>query len=213
MEINPVLLGSYVSIVRDVVVTIAAVITATIAIKGLRAWKRDLVGKESYEAAKSLVYQSHVAARANSKVRYPIREHERMVFTKEHIENTTEAERWRMSEAAAYRNRIKEYSEGYLGFYDALLSFRVIAGSQVYQAFLPFQKALERPLDEVNSYLGLLDDNSIAITADSEEVVRLRGFVNSYDGELDKHTLSVGEAREQGELFLLPYLHRKSISK
>lgn len=212
MEINPALIATYVSIGRDVVVTVAAVVTAIIAIYGLRVWKRDLVGKESYEAAKALVYQSHAASRAIDKMRYPIREHERMVFTKDEIEHTTEGERWRTSEAAAYRNRIKEYSDGYLGFFDALLNFRVIAGSQVYFAFLPFQKALEKPLDEVNNYLALLDEHSIPITADSEEVALLRGFIHSFDKELDEHSLSVGEAREQGELFLLPYLHRKSIS-
>lgn len=212
MEVTPLLVGTYVTIARDIVVTIAAVITASVAVYGLRVWKRDLVGKESYEAAKLLVYQSHAASRAIDKMRYPIREHERMMFTKEEIENTTEGERWRTSEAAAYRNRIKEYSDGYLGFYEALLSFRVIAGSQVYRAFLPFQRALEKPLDQANRYLGLLDDLSVAITAESPDVKLLRGFVHDFDDDVDAYSLSIGEAREQGELFLLPYLHRKSIS-
>lgn len=213
MEINPVLLGAYVSIARDVVVTGVAIITASVAIYGLRVWKRDLVGKESYEAAKALVYHSHALARASSKMRYPIREHERTVFSKEYIDNTTEGERWRTSEAAALRTRLKEYSDVYLGFYEALLSFRVIAGSQVYIAFQPFQNTLEKSLDRLYVYLELLDDFSVAIIASSPDVKLLGGFIQEYDGELDKLGLDVENAREQGELFLLPYLHRKSITK
>lgn len=213
MELNPTLVGAYVSIARDVVVTIAAVITASIAIYGLRVWKRDLVGKESYEAAKALVYHSHALARASSKMRYPIRDHERTVFSKEEIENTTEGERWRMSEAAAFRNRLKEYSDVYLAFYEALMNFRVIAGSQVYRAFQPFQEALRDPLDKLYIYLGLLDDHTVGIVADSPDVKLLSGFIMRFDGEVDQFLISISDSRELGELFLLPYLHRKSISK
>ena len=213
MEFNPTVVGAYVSIARDVVVTVAAVITASIAIYGLRVWKRDLVGKESYEAAKALVYHSHALARASSKMRYPIRTHERTVFSKEAIENTTVGERWRMSEADAFRNRLKEYSDVYLGFYEALMNFRVIAGSQVYRAFQPFQKALENPLDKLYVYLRLLDDQTVAIVADSPDVKLLSGVIQKFDGEVDQFVISIADAREQGELFLLPYLHRKSISK
>lgn len=212
MEINPTLLSTYVSIARDLVVTVAAVITACIAIYGLRVWKRDLVGKESYEAAKALVYQSHAVSRASDKMRFPIREHERVVFTKEEIENTTEGERWRISEAAAFRNRINEYSESFAEFYKALLSFRVISGSKVYYAFLPFHRALEKPLDQVNLYIALLDDLSFPISVDSIEAASLRGFIYSFGEDMDDYSLAVAEGREKGELFLLPHLHRKSIS-
>ncbi|KTC41853.1 hypothetical protein AO260_29435 [Pseudomonas sp. ABAC21] len=212
MEINLVSLGGYITIAKDLIVAVVAVVTGAVALNGLRVWKRDLVGKESYEAAKALLYQSHAAARASDKMRYPIREHERTVFSKEQIDNMTEGERWRISEANAYRNRIKEYSEGYAGFYEALLNFRVIAGSRVFFAFLPFQRALERPLDAVNFYLAYLDDFSVAITVESPDTLLLREFIYKFDEDLDHHSLSIGEAREKGELFLLPYLHRKSIS-
>ncbi|MBC3258046.1 hypothetical protein HU733_21325 [Pseudomonas paralactis] len=213
MEINPVLVGAYVTIARDVVVTIAAVITASIALYGLKIWKRDLVGKESYEAAKALVYQSHALSRASSKMRCPIYQHERKVFSKKDIENTTEGERWRISEAAAFRVRLKEYSDANLEFYEALLNFRVIAGSQVYLAFQPFQRALGEPMDKLYAYLNLLDDYAVSIVADSPDVKLLSGFIQKFDGEIDPLELAVREAREQGELFLLPYLHRKSIRK
>ncbi|XMB47217.1 hypothetical protein QQ999_14965 [Pseudomonas fluorescens] len=213
MEINPILLGTYVSIARDMVVTVAAVVTASIAIYGLRIWKRDLVGKESYEAAKALVFHSHALSRASHKLRYPIMAHERTVFSKEHIENTTEGERWRASEAAAFRTRLKEYSGVYLGFYEALMNFRVIKGSQVYVAFQPFQEALREPLDKLYAYLRLLDDYSVGIVADSPDVKLLSRFIQEFEGDIDQFVLAIGDAREKGELFLLPYLHRKSISK
>lgn len=211
MEINLVLLAPYVSLARDVVVTLAAVITALIAIYGLRVWKRDLVGKESYEAAKTLVYQSHVAARESYRVRLPIRESERVVFTKEESENMTEGERWRISEATAFRNRLKVYDENCAGYFEALLRFRVIAGSKVFRAFSAFQEALDRPVYDINLYLGLLDDFSVSLTVESDDVVLLRGYVQAIDKESTDRLLSVGDAREQGELFLLSYLHRKSI--
>ncbi|WP_455911413.1 hypothetical protein [Pseudomonas putida] len=213
MEINPVLVGAYVSIARDIVVTVAAVITASIAIYGLRVWKRDLVGKESYEAAKALVYHSHAVTRAIHKLRAPIMDHERMVFSKEHIEHTTEGERWRLSEAAAYRVRLKEYYDSYLSFNEALLNLRVIAGSQVFRAFAPFKETLQNVLDRLYLYLTLLDDFSVSITPQSDDVRLLSKFMLSYDGGVDGLGQAVADTREQGETFLLPYLHRKSISK
>lgn len=212
MEINPVLLGTYISIAKDVFVTAAAIVTAFVAIYSLRVWKRDLVGKESYEVAKALVYQSHAVARASGIVRFPIRDHERLVFTKEQVENTTEGERWRISEAAAYRKRLEEYWEEVVKFSEALLSFRVIAGSQVFFEFLPFQKALEKPMDAINSYIGLLEDHSIQVTANSDSAVALREKIFSCDDHLGSNDSEIADAREKGESFLLPYLHRKSIS-
>lgn len=213
MGIDPVLLGMYVSIARDIIVAAVAVITASIAIYGLRVWKRDLVGKESYEAAKKLVYHSHALATESYRLRCPIRDHERKVFTKEYIENTTEGERWRVSEAAAFRARLKEYSDVYQGFSEALLNFRVIAGSQVYGAFQPFKRELGKALDELYAYLRLLDDFAVPIVRDSADVKLLSGFVQTFEGGLDSLAVSVGDAREEGEVFLLPYLHRKSISR
>jgi len=212
MEINPVLLGTYVTIARDLVVTVAAIITAGIAIYGLRFWKRDLVGKESYEAAKALVYQSHAVARASNIVRFPIRDYERLVFTKEQVENTTEGERWRISEAAAYRKRLEEYSEECVKFSEALLNFRVIAGSQVFFAFLPFQKSLEKPMDAIYAYIGLLEDHSMHVIANSDSAVALRDMIFSCDDHLGPNESEIADSREKGERFLLPYLHRKSIS-
>lgn len=211
MGVEPVLLGAYISMVRDVVVTVAAVVTACVAIHGLRVWKRDLVGKEFYEVAKALVYQSHAVSRASEKVRFPIAEYERMAFTKEQDIHMTEGEKWRVSEAAAYRKRLKEYSESYSEFYEALLKVRVVAGSNVYVAFRSFQGALTRPLIEVNNYLALLDDFSVSICEDSSVVHELRGFILIEGDGLDDFTIAIGEAREEGESFLLPYLHRKSI--
>lgn len=213
MEINPVLVGTYVTIARDVVVTIAAVITASIAIYGLRIWKRDLVGKESYEAAKTLVFHSHATVRALLKLRLPIGDHERMMLTKEQIEHTTESERWRLTEAAAYRVKLKDFMEVYSGFREALLNMRVIAGSQVFLAFQPFQKAIRSNLDKLYAYLVLLEDFSVSYIGEPDDVKVTSKFVCSFDGSVDELQLSVEDTRESGEIFLLPYLHRKSISK
>lgn len=134
---------TYIPLIADLVSALASIITACIAIYGVRIWKQELVGRETYEAVKSLVHQSHVAFRASNRLRSPTWDHERTTFTQEVIEHTTQNERWALSEAAIYRKRIEDYSSTLDRLSESLLQARVLIGSKVYESYLPFQKIYE----------------------------------------------------------------------
>jgi hypothetical protein len=212
MEVNLGSLAVLAPIVKDAVIAVAAMVTAGVAVYGVRVWKRDLVGKELYEVTKSLVYQSHTATRACSKLLFPMSASEARVFTSEEVEHTTVGERWRLSESHAYRARLIAYSECLEKFSDSLLKARVVMGAKVYSAFLPFQRALRQPIDTINFYLSQLQDPSSCLLPDSEDTALLQGFIYKEAGDGGSKMMeAIADAREESEKFLLPYLHRKSI--
>ena len=93
----------WISIGKDLAVAAAAVVTVGLGIYGVRTWKRDLVGKEVYSAARALVKESHLAAKAARKLRAPICYEERKEFSADEIKNLTSSERWRISEVSVNR--------------------------------------------------------------------------------------------------------------
>lgn len=212
MEINLVSLAVLAPVVKDGVIAAAAIVTACIAIYGVRVWKRDLVGKELYEVTKYLVYQSHIASRASNRLLLPISASEGKIFTADEVKHTTAGERWRLSESHAYRTRLVTYSKSLEDFSEALLKARVVMGSKVYKAFIPFQQSLGLPINEVDKYLSQLQDPFSYLLPDSIETANLQRFIYKESGdEGDKMIRVIADAREGAEKFLLPYLHRKSI--
>jgi len=213
MEFTIEELKLYIPLIKDLAIAIAAVITSSVAVYGVRLWKRELVGKKIYEVAKNLVHQSHVMNRASCCLRYPVWENEKRSFTHEEIKHTTKNERWMLAESEAYKKRIEVYSNSLSEFSESLLQARILIGSKTYESFLPFQKALRDPIDLVNEYLTLIYDQTAKPypAPDSDKVLELQSLLYSSDNLDDELTQRIADTREDGERFLLPYLHRRSI--
>lgn len=113
----------WVGLIKDALLAIAALVTMFLGVYGVRAWKRDLVGKEIYLAAKTLVKESHLICKAARNLRAPIQTYERKSFTEEDIQNTTKNERWRLSESDAYRVRVEAFAKE-IERYDVAVNFR-----------------------------------------------------------------------------------------
>ncbi len=207
----PTEIKEWIALIKDSLLAIAALVTMILSAYGVRVWKRDLVGKEVYSAAKVLVKESHLICTAARKLREPIQSYERRSFTEEEIQNTTKNERWSLSEAAAYRSRVKSFAKKVERYDAAKLELRVLVGSKIYEGFLPFGALLTEAVNRVNDYLDLLQDYSKAILPDSKEVLTAQEALypsSNLDDELSQRT---ADAREAGEMSLLAYLHRKSI--
>jgi len=210
MAFDAAALAVYVSVVKDGVIALAAVVTAGIALYGLRVWKRDLVGKEVYEVMKELVYQSHSVSKAARSSIYPLAASEARVFTDQERIHTTEIERIFLSESDAYLARLETYVKSFQDFRDALLRARVLLGSKVLNAYNPYEKTLIKPVQLINEYLAVINNRTDTPHPEAEEVIRLRSLFASFDGE-NEIIDSIHEAREAAEKFSLPYLHRKTI--
>lgn len=204
-------LKEWIGLIKDVLLAVAALVTMFLGIYGVRTWKRDLVGKEVYLAAKALVKESHLVCRAARKMREPIQTYERKSYTEEDIQNTTKNERWRMSEVDAYRVRVETFAKEIERYNTAKLELRVLVGSKIHDGFLPFGALLTEAINRVNDYLDVIQDYSQPLSPESKEVLAAQEVLYpswNLDDELSQKT---GDAREAGELSLLAYLHRKSI--
>ncbi|WP_035628828.1 hypothetical protein, partial [Hydrogenovibrio marinus] len=162
----------WLALIKDFFLALAALSTIVISIYGIRTWKRDLVGKEVYSAAKELVKESHLICRAAQKIREPVQTYERRFFTENDIQNTTREERWKISEIDAYKARVKLFSKEIAKYEAAKLDLRILVGSKIYQDFLPLGALLTETVNRVNSYLDVIESDSINNIQQSEEVVR-----------------------------------------
>jgi hypothetical protein len=207
----PAELKEWVTLTKDALLGVAALVTAFIAIYGVRMWKRELAGKEIYIAAKALVKESHLLSRAAHKARKPIEAYERKVFFPEEVKNTTEDERWYLSEADAYKKRIGNLSVAIDSYQSALLELRVLVGSKVYLGFLPFGKLVTEVIHRIGNYIAVVQDYTQIVLPDSPVVQEAQRELYPSGNLDDELSQKIDDAREEGEKSLLAFLHRTSI--
>lgn len=207
----PAELKEWIPLIKDALLAIAALVTTAIAIYGARMWKRELAGKEIYAATKNLVKESHLLSKALRKARTPIEDYERKTFSAEEIKNTTKNERWRLSEADAYKKRIDELSVAIDSYQSALLDVRVLVGSKVYLGFLPFGKLVSEVINRIGNYISVVQDYSQNALPDSPEVQEAQQELYPSDNIDDELSQKIADTREEGEKCLLAFLHRTTI--
>lgn len=207
----PLELKEWVTLIKDGLLGVAALVTTIIAIYGARVWKRELAGKEIYAATKNLVKESHLLSKATTKARQPIQDYERKAFSDEELKHTTKNERWRLSEADAYRKRIDDLSVAIDRYQSALLEVRVLVGSKVYLGFLPFGRLVTEVIHRIGNYIAVIQDYSQTVSPDSPDVLEAQQELYPSENLDDELTQEIGDAREEGEKCLLSFLHRTSI--
>jgi hypothetical protein len=208
----PVELEKWASLIKDALLSLGAIVTMCVALYGLRMWKRELAGKEVFAAAKILVRESHLLTKSAQKARSPVWNLERRSFSEAEVQNTTKNERWRLSEAEAFKKNIDELSAANDSYRSALLDARVLLGSRVYGAFLPFDKSIGEVINRIGNYIRLLQNHSLIVLPDSLEVVELQSKLYPSEHLDDDLSQLLSNCREQGEVTLLGFLHRKEIS-
>lgn len=203
-----------VSLVKDIIVGVAALFTIALGMYGLHQWRREHQGKEAFSLVRNLVKESHKMVRACTMLRQPIFDSERKIFRKEELDNFTQSERWKISEKEAYDKRFNKFIEAHDSYKESALEARAALGSHIYAAFLDFGKRITENVNAVNKYLDRVLDESFVYSSSSEEELQQirREFLiqarTDADDELNTRTM---DAREAGELALLKYLGRKSI--
>lgn len=207
----PAELKEWIPLIKDALLGVAALVTTVIAIYGARMWKRELAGKEIYAATKSLVKESHLLSKAANRARGPIQDYERKVFSAEEVKNTTKNERWRLSEAEAYKKRIDEFSVAIDRYQSALLDVRVLVGSKVYLGFLPFGQLITEVVHRIGNYITVIQDYSQTALPDSPEVQEVQQELYPSEDIDDELSQKIADTREEGEKCLLAFLHRTSI--
>jgi hypothetical protein len=204
-------LKEWVSLLKDSLLAIAALVTIFSAVYGVKLWKRELVGKEIYSAARALVRESHLVSRSVRKLREPIRKSEQTLFTPEEAENMAENERWRITAARAYRRRLDAFAADLERYEMAKLDLRVLVGSSIYEGFLPLGPLLLEAVESVKQYLDVIESPDSELTQQSPAVLKAQQALLPAGTTHDRLQVEIENAREHGETTLLEYLHRKSI--
>ena len=207
----PAELKEWITLIKDGLLGVAALVTTVIAIYGARVWKRELAGKEIYAATKTLVKESHLLSKATNRARRPIQDYERKVFSTEEVKHTTENERWRLSEADAYKKRMDDLSLAIERYQSALLEVRVLVGSKVYLGFLPFGELIAETVHRIGNYIAVVQDYTQVVLPDSPEVQEVQRVLYPSDNIDDELSQKIADAREEGEKCLLAFLHRTNI--
>lgn len=207
----PVEIKEWIPLIKDSLLAIAALVTTIIAIYGVRTWKRELSGKEIYDATKNLVKESHLLSMSLHRARRPIDDHEHRAFSNDEIKCMTKNERWRLSEAGAYKKRIDELSVAIDKYQSALLDARVLIGSKVYLGFLPFGKLVTEVIYRIGNYISVLQDCTTSVLPSSPEVRDVQRKLYPSENSDDEFSQEIANAREEGERCLLAFLHRTSI--
>lgn len=207
----PAELKEWISLIKDTLLGVAALVTTVIAIYGVRMWKYELAGKEIYATAKILLRESHLLSKAANTARSPIQDYEFKAFSEDEIKNTTKNERWRLSEAEAYKKRLDEFSVAIDRYQSALLDVRVLVGSKVYLGFLPFGSVITQAVRRIGNYIAMIQDYSLPVFPDSIELLHAQQELYPSENMDDKLSQMIADTREEGEKCLLAFLHRTSI--
>jgi hypothetical protein len=157
------------------------------------------------------VRESHLLSKAANRARNPIHDYERKAFSEEEVKNTTKNERWRLSEAEAYKKRLDELSVAIDRYQSALLDARVLVGSKVYLGFLPFGQLVTEVIHKIGNYIAVIQDYSQTVFPDSPEVLEVQQELYPSENMDDELSQKIADAREEGEKCLLAFLHRTSI--
>ncbi|MGE6361971.1 hypothetical protein Q6344_14060 [Psychrobacter cibarius] len=202
---------AWITLFKEVLLGLAALFAISIGVYGIRAWKRDLVGKEVYIATKKLVRESHLLSKSAISLRNPIYISEKLHFTQEDILHSTEIERWSKSESKAYNIRIDKFVDAKESYSSAKLDLRVLVGSKVYEGFLPFDHLIGESLNRVLAYLELIHDERYVASPESLAIINAQKIMYPSKDLDDELTRRLQDAREEAEKSLLNYLHRNGI--
>lgn len=199
------------AIAKDIVVVVGAITTMGLGLYGLKVWKRDLVGKETYAVIRDVIKHLHKVSKAASRARGKVHHYEHVEMAPAEAKHFTANEQWRLAEAAVYRRRLDELGLSLTALDDARLEARILLGSSVYAATLVFQATISEAINRVNDYLDLLDDQHLVLTEDSPAIESAQQAMYPADDLEDELTQKIGDAQESAELALLRYLHRRDI--
>jgi hypothetical protein len=206
-------LKEWVTLIKDILLGTGALTTICLSVYGVRVWKRDLVGKESYASVRELIKHLHMVSRVAHKMRGPAYEHEKRSLSEDEQKFFTQGEQWRMLEAEVYRKRIDDLDKEIQEFDAAQLEVRVLLGSHTQKDLLPFRQKIRECIERVNDYLDLLQDQTRGFTEDSPAIQIAQEAMYPAQDLDDPLSLKVANTREAAEISLLKYIHRKRIQK
>lgn len=204
--------AQYTSIAKDTVLTLAAVVGAYVALRGLSTWNRQLRGGVEYDLTRRLLKCTYRLREAIKGVRNPVMWANEMPIPPEAEASKMSKDQLRhYGRATAYQKRWDKVTEVRTDLQTEILEAEAIWGRIVYEKFDPVFKLQQELFSSVHAYVSACDpDESEHSRAVYQEIMQKnrRILYESSSETPDEYTQDVTRAIEAIEIFLKPHLRK-----
>lgn len=206
-------LAQYISISKDIVLTVAAIVGAYVAIRGLSTWNRQLKGGVEYDLTRRILKCTYKLREAIKGVRNPI-------IMRDEMPTPPEAEASKMSFEQlrhyglihAYQKRWDKVTEAQNDLHTEILEAETIWGRIVYEKFEPLFKLQQELLSVVHAYLRSGNPNELEQSRAAYEKIMQKQRDILYDNlspeDLDIYMQDITHIIKEIETFLKPHLRK-----
>jgi hypothetical protein len=203
---------SYISIIKDIITAIVALIAGAVAIYGVIAWKKQLKGKTEYELARRVLRAIYKVRDSIRIVRSPIQtggEMEEAVKASGISYDPNDRNIHAQTQRAVYQLRWKQLSEARSDLQLELLEAEVSWGEEIKEKLKPLNDCIGKLFATVHLYLDELERPSRrtdeVAEKNREESFRILYWASD-NPEEDSFSGRVKNSVEQIETFLKPHL-------
>jgi hypothetical protein len=205
-------LTNYASIVNNSVLTIAAVVGAYVALRGLSTWNRQLKGGVEYDLTRRILKCTYRLREAIKGVRNPLMWGNEMPTPPEIEASKMSKEQLRhYGLANAYQKRWDKVTNIRIDLQTEMLEAEAIWGRVVFEKFEPVFKLQQELLSSVHAYISTCNPNESeqSRTAYQKIMQEQRDILYDLSSESpDEFTQDVTRAIETIESFLKPHLRK-----
>ncbi len=197
----------YVSLVKDIVTGLAALIAAVVAIVGLQAWRKQLKGKTEYELAQRLLKSLYEVREAISLVRHPMisESEQRQAFKTVNLESNLFDPISPLADQIVYEARWMKLNEAIAKLDANILEAEVLWGQEVKEQLKPLRNCIW--MLSLNTRRRLNKSRNIH-TYDEKINKEIEDTMDAYSIDSEDNTFSESllKAIHQVENFIKPHL-------
>lgn len=173
-------------IVKDGVLTCAAILAGYVGLQGLGTWRRQLKGNTEYELAKLLLKTVYELREAIVSVRYPFMSYsQEPEMPEEKLKDLSEQEKKWHTMAQAYQKRWEPVPKAKTNLDATLLEVEVVWGRRIVEKVLPLNGLLGELLGAIGDHLDAQNPNVHYERPGSEELKKRREIMYAR-GDSDK---------------------------
>ena len=195
-------------IMSDIIISLAAITTATIAWKGLRSWKNELRGRADFELAQKLLMATFQLRDSIESCRSPWISAGELPDNYNRHPRNKDPEQEGQAMAYIYGNRWEKVSKPIQEFKAARIEAEVLWGSNT-------SKKIDALLDcvlELRAAIDMFIHNEFSdgedFKSDKEYARKIKSKINTSQKEDNELTNKIQEAVKEIEAFVKPHLAR-----
>ena len=199
-------ISQYISITKDVIVAVAAIVTTCLAIYGVKSWRRELAGKTQFEIARNLLKATYKLRDSIADVRSPLILGVEFPEGYDVSSEKSSAEQKPQAYSHVYCNRLKPLWVAIDEFDIAALEAEAIWGKAIKRMAEDLRTCINSLHDSIRFYIDSIHSDSINQKKEFDRNIRkdISASRNS-DDELSKKIRNSIKALEEE---LKPHLKR-----